>query len=132
MTVTAQRTTTTLHLPAGMVGFPESTHYALSEIEHGVHEMLSVDDETFGFVVIEPAPYFPDYAPIIDAATADRLELTSADDAFLLLVVNTGTEGQPPVANLLAPIVVNTVTHTATQVVLADQAWPLRGTIPLG
>lgn len=134
MTMTDERTTAsvTLHLPAGMVGFPESTEYSLSEIETGVYEMLSTDDEEFGFVVIEPDSYFPDYNPVIDMATADRLGLAAAEDALMLLVVNIGTDGEPPVANLLAPIVVNKATKTATQVVLADQDYPLRGTIPLG
>ena len=134
MTMTAERTTSSvnLHLPAGMVGFPESTEYSLSEIESGVYEMLSADDQEFGFVVIEPDSYFPDYNPVIDGATAERLGISSVDDALMLLVVNIGTDGEPPVANLLAPIVVNKSTKTATQVVLADQDYPLRGTIPLG
>lgn len=132
MTMTAERTTVTLHLPAGMVGFPESTDYNLTEIEHGVYEMLSLDDEKFGFVVIQPESYFPDYDPVIDKSTAERLELSGVEDALLLLVVNIGTDGEPPIANLMAPIIVNKRTHTATQVVLADQDWPLRGTIPLG
>ncbi|MBW3085450.1 Flagellar assembly factor FliW [Austwickia sp. TVS 96-490-7B] len=132
MTMTAERTSITLQIPAGMVGFPEVTEYSLSEIEHGVYEMLSVDDPQFGFVVIQPEPYFPDYDPMIDRTTADRLSLNTADDAVLLLVVNIGLDGEPPVANLLAPVIVNKSTHTATQVVLADQEWPLRGTIPLG
>lgn len=131
MTITAQRIHVTLHLPAGMVGFPEATEYSLTEIERGVYEMLNADDEQFGFVVIEPEAYFPHYTPTIDTATADRLELASPEDALLLLVVNIGADGEPPVANLLAPIVVNKATKTATQVVLTDQDWPLRGTIPL-
>lgn len=134
MTVTAERisSSVTLHLPTGMVGFPQATEYSLSEIEPGVYEMLSTADQDFGFVVIEPGSYFPDYDPIIDATIADRLGIRSADDALMLLVVNIGSDGEPPVANLLAPIIVNKITRTATQVVLADQEYPLRGTIPLG
>ena len=77
MTMTAEPTTSsvTLHLPTGMVGFPESTEFSLSEIESGVYEMLSVADQEFGFVVIEPDTYFPDYSPVIDPATAQRLSL---------------------------------------------------------
>ena len=79
MTMTAERTSSSvnLHLPTGMVGFPESTEYSLSEIESGVYEMLSTDDQEFGFVVIEPDSYFPDYSPMIDPATAERIGLTS-------------------------------------------------------
>ncbi len=124
--------TVTLHFPTGMVGFPQSQDYELAEIEGGVYEMLSTDDEQIGFVVIEPDSYFPDYNPAIDRATADRLGVGSVEDALLLLVVNIGANGEPPVANLMAPIVINKAERTATQVVLADQEWPLRATIPLG
>ncbi|GAB78998.1 flagellar assembly factor FliW [Austwickia chelonae] len=132
MTATAERTSATVHMPAGMVGFPESTEFSLVEIESGVYEMLSSQDDELGFVVITPEPYFPDYDPIIDKATAERLEITDPSDAVVLLVVNIGSEEEAPVANLLAPIIVNKATHTATQVVLGDQEWPLRATIPLG
>jgi len=46
--------------------------------------------------------------------------------------VNIGAEGDQPVANLLAPIVVNPRTLVATQVVLVDQDLPLRAPIPVG
>lgn len=132
MTITADVATLNVHLPAGMVGFPETRDYVLSELENGVYEMLSANDDSFGFVVIEPDSYFPDYAPVIDGLTAQRLALSASDDALMLVVVNMGAEGESPVANLLAPVVVNKHTRTATQVVLADQDWPLRASIPLG
>lgn len=133
MTITAETTlVASIHLPAGMVGFPDARDYSLREIEPGVFEMLSEHNQEFGFVVIRPEPFFPDYSPAIDTTTAQRLELREADDALLLLVVNIGAEGDQPVANLLAPIVVNPRTLVATQVVLVDQDLPLRAPIPVG
>lgn len=125
-------TTVALHFPTGMVGFPQSQSFELAEIENSVYELLSTDDEQVGFVVIEPDTYFPDYDPAVDRATAERLGITGVEDALLLLVVNIGADGEPPVANLMAPIVVNRANRTATQIVLAEQNWPLRATIPLG
>lgn len=131
MTIT-DVTAVALRFPTGMVGFPQFQSFELAEIENSVYELLSTDDEQLGFVVIEPDTYFPDYGPSIDRATAERLGITGVEDALLLLVVNIGTDGEPPVANLMAPIVVNKVNRTATQIVLAEQDWPLRATIPLG
>lgn len=48
----------------------------------------------------------------------------------MLLLVNLGSEEEPPGANLLAPVVVNKHTKKAMQVVLVDQELPLRATFP--
>ena len=81
-------------------------------------------------LVVAPSPYFPEYSPVIDPETARRLELSDADDALVLLLVNLGSEEEPPGANLLAPVVVNKHTKKAMQVVLVDQELPLRATFP--
>ena len=45
---------------------------------------------------------------------------------MLLVVVQPGEEGEPPTANLLAPLAVNPRTGAAIQVVLDGDKWPLR------
>ncbi|GAB98299.1 flagellar assembly factor FliW [Kineosphaera limosa] len=119
-----------LTLPMGLVGFPLAQRFRLTESEGGLYEMDCLDIPDMGFVVVAPSPYFPEYSPIIDPETAARLELESADDALVLLLVNLGSEEEPPGANLLAPVVVNRHTRRAMQVVLIDQELPLRATFP--
>lgn len=116
----------TLTLTNGMVGFPQARSFVLSGGADSVFEMECLDEPGLGFVMIEPGPYFPDYAPIIDDLTVATLGLTSADEALLLLVVTLGDDTQPPCANLMAPVVVNTTTKYAAQVVLAEQGYALR------
>lgn len=123
---TQDQTTADLYLPAGIVGFPTAQRFTLTGGANGVFDLESVDEPGLGFVVVAPAAFFPDYAPVIDDASAERLGLSSADDALLLLVVNVGDENLPPQANLLAPLVINRHTNVATQVVLEDQDYPLR------
>lgn len=77
------------------------------------------------FVVAPPAVFFPDYAPDLDDDSAARLDLADAEDALLLVVLTVGADLATSTANLLAPIVVNTRTLSAAQVVVADD-WPLR------
>ena len=69
--------------------------------------------------------FFPDYAPEIDEASAERLELVDAADALLLVVLTIGADAASTTANLLAPIVIHEGTRVAAQVVL-QQDWPLR------
>ena len=69
--------------------------------------------------------FFPDYAPELDEASAERLGLTDAADALLLVVLTIGADASSTTANLLAPIVIHDKTRVAAQVVL-QQDWPLR------
>jgi len=114
----------------GLVGFPDAHEYALHGGEGGVFEMLPTDDAGPGFVVAAAAAFFPEYHPVLDDATAQRLGLHDADDALVLAIVTVGADVSAAHANLLAPVVVNTRTGVAEQVVLSGQDFPLR--TPLG
>jgi flagellar assembly factor FliW len=92
------------------------------------------DDAAVRLFVVPPSPYFPDYRPRLDPETLRTLDLGDGEhdgvDPVLLVVVHPGQDGQPPTANLLAPVVVNPLTGAALQVVLDSDDWPLRA--PLG
>lgn len=120
-----------LNLPSGLVGFPLAQRFRLTESEGGLYDMQCLDIPDMAFVVVAPSPFFPEYSPIIDPETAQRLGIDSADDALVLLLVNLGSEDEAPGANLLAPVVVNRHTKQAVQVVLVDQDLPLRATLPV-
>jgi flagellar assembly factor FliW len=105
-----------------MPGFPDRTRFTLVELdEDGVLCALrSLDDPELRFLVVSPVPFFPDYAPVVDDATVDELGVSSADDVLVLLVLNAGDSLTTTTANLLAPVLVNTVTRRAIQVILDD------------
>lgn len=105
-----------------MPGFPGRTRFALVQLdESGVLCALrSVEDPDLRFLVVPPNVFFPDYAPEIDDATVSSLGIVSADDVLVLVVVNPGDSAGAATANLLAPVLVNTVSRQAGQVVLTD------------
>ena len=134
MTVLMTETTTApdgavpeLTFAGGLAGFPDSERYALVEVPDAPPMCLltSLDEPGVQFVVVPPAVFFPDYAPAIDDESAERLGLTDADDALLLVVLTVGARVEDSTANLLAPVVVNRTTRRAAQVVVTDD-WPLR------
>jgi flagellar assembly factor FliW len=113
----------------GLIGFPDAHRFLLVQIDDttsDVFELRSLDDPSLGFVTVAPGSFFPDYAPLLDEATAGRLGLNQAEDALLLAVVTLGESGTHATANLLAPVVVNQHTAHACQAVLSEQGWPLR------
>ena len=116
-----------IEMVAPMPGFPDHQHFALVKLDDAglLCSLQSVEDPELRFLVVPPAVFFPDYAPVIDDATVASLGIASADDAMVLLVVNPGDEAGAATANLLAPVVVNLATRQGGQVVL-DEDLPIR------
>jgi flagellar assembly factor FliW len=109
-----------------MPGFPGLGRFALVRLdaEGLLCSLRSVEDPDLQFLVVPPHLFFPDYAPVVDDATVSALGITTADDVVTLVVVNTG-DPDGATANLLAPVLVNTVNRRAAQVVLTDDL-PIR------
>jgi flagellar assembly factor FliW len=105
-----------------MPGFPGASRFALVRLDdEGVLCALrSVDEPALRFLVVPPQLFFPDYAPVVDDATVAALGIDSSDDVVVLAVVNAGDSPADATVNLLAPVLVNTVTRQGVQVVLTD------------
>ena len=116
-----------IEMVAPMPGFPDHQHFALVQLDEAgvLCSLQSVDDPQLRFLVVPPAVFFPDYAPVIDDATVATQGIASAEDAMVLLVVNPGDGAVGATANLLAPVVVNRTTRRGGQVVL-DEDLPIR------
>lgn len=123
-----------LHFATGLPGFPDARRFVLVRLgdelsPFSVLRNLEGDpDDAPGpeFVVTHPGLFFPDYEPEIDDDTAGRLELKSADDALLLVIVTVGDPVAASTANLLGPIVVNRHTRAAAQAVLGSSGYATR------
>jgi flagellar assembly factor FliW len=118
----------TLEFLGPVAGFPDHRRFVLAEIDESslLHALRSLDDPELRFLVLPPGPFFPDYEPEIDDDWAERLELTSSEDALVLVLVTPGASAGDATANLLAPVVINTRTRRAAQIVLEDASLPLR------
>ncbi|HEX2896280.1 MAG TPA: flagellar assembly protein FliW [Marmoricola sp.] len=108
-------------------GFPDQRRFALVQLDDDglLCQLRSLDDPSLRFLVMPPVPFFPDYAPEVSDDIVADLEITSADDVIVLLVLNAGDSLDTTTANLMAPVVVNTVTLRASQVILDDPTLPL-------
>ena len=111
-----------IELVEAMPGFPDRTRFALVRLDdEGVLcSLKSVEDPDLRFLVVPPNVFFPDYAPELDDATVSALRIQRAEDVLVLVVVNPGEQASTATANLLAPVVVNTVSRQGTQVVLSE------------
>lgn len=125
--MTAQTTTLpTIEFVAPIPGFPESRRFVLVRLgdEGLLYALTSLDNPDLRFLVVPPAPFFPDYAPEIGDDTLELLGGPDADQLLLLLVVTAGEAGTT--VNLLAPIVVDQGHRRAVQVILTGSDLPVR------
>ncbi|HWJ11034.1 MAG TPA: flagellar assembly protein FliW [Nocardioides sp.] len=118
-----------IELAHPMPGFPDDARFALVRLdEDGVlHGFRSLDSEDLQFVVVPPAPFFPDYAPEIGDDVVAELGISpdAAEGVLVLLVVRAGASLADTTVNLRAPLVVNPATRRASQVILEDADLPL-------
>ncbi len=107
-----------------MPGFPELARFALVQVDDDgvLCSLTSLEDPGLRFLVVPPMTFFPDYTPEVDEDVLDDLGTTAVDDLMLLCVLTAGESLATTTANLAAPVVVNTVTNRALQVVLDDPA----------
>lgn len=105
-----------------MLGFPGQSKFALVQLdEDGVLcSLASLEQPELRFLVVPPAQFFPDYEPVVDDETVADLGVTRAEDVLLLCVLTAGESLATTTANLAAPLLVNTTTCRALQVVLDD------------
>jgi flagellar assembly factor FliW len=110
-----------------LTGFPGQSRFALGQLdEDGVLcQLRSLDDRGLRFLVVPAASFFPDYAPTVSDDVVEELQITSADHVIVLLVLTAGESLALTTANLMAPVVVNTATGRARQVILDDPALPI-------
>lgn len=123
-----------LELIEPLAGFADHRSFALVRLddEGTVCELQSTERPDLSFLVVPPHVFFPHYAPEIDDTTMKILDLRSAEDVLLLVMINPGPSLAETTANLLAPVLVNHRTRRGAQVVLDDDSQPLRASLAGG
>jgi flagellar assembly factor FliW len=118
--------TATLTFVTPPPGLSPHVEFALDDIEGapGLHTLRASSDATVRLFVVEAAMYVPDYAPSFTEEHFSDVGAASGSDASVLVVTTLDSDG--PVVNLLAPVLVNSTTGAATQVILDGSDFPLR------
>ncbi|MCU1400417.1 MAG: fliW [Acidimicrobiales bacterium] len=132
-----------IHTPDGLPGFDSARHWSLDRAApDAVFGLLNnLDQPGIGLMVTEPWELAPGYEPDLPDEELERIGIRDASDISVLVVATIGTRdslGHDSSTgdeddnhgvvwlNLAAPITVNVRTHTARQVILDRQGWPLR------
>ena len=118
-----------IRFATGLPGFPDAHRFALAEWggDGSPFSLLrSLEHDGLEFLVAHPLSFFPDYAPEVDDETVERLDLTDADDALVLVIITVPETVADATANLAGPIVINRHTLEAVQAVLLSGSYELQ------
>jgi len=112
--------------PKGILGFPESPDFALLQTndEGNFFWLQGVDRPEVAFVVCDPVLFVPDYQVKLRPEDCEEIQLTSMEDAQVLIIVN--KVGATLTGNLQGPLVINARNRQGRQLVLAEKKYSTR------
>ena len=120
-----------LDFGTGIPGLEQYRKYALLQFEESypIVWLQSMDDSGICLPVMDTFAVLPDYVFDIDDADVKELELTSPDELHVVSVVVIPEDIQGMTVNLAAPIIINTASGSAKQVVLSGTEYNVRAPV---
>ena len=117
--------TSILTFPEGVPGFESLKSYGLVQIDEEAPflRLLSVDNPSVAFVILNPMSIWTDYAPQIGPDDLHGLDLAREEDLELYCIVTLSSDPQHVTANLKGPVAINTGNMTARQIILVDDKY---------
>lgn len=116
-----------IKMEKGMIGFPDLKTFSLI-FDSDKHEkggstimwLQSMDDGDIAFPVMIPNLIIEDYNPTVNNEVLAPLGDLNEENTYVLVTVNVPSDLKKIACNLKAPIVLNTDTNKAAQIVVED------------
>ena len=120
-----------IEMKGGILGFNHLDRFVMIIHEEGspFHWFQSLEDGSIAFIIMNPFIIKSDYEPEIDDQTLEMLEVKNAEDIELMVILTICSAPVKITANLRAPLVINKQKKFASQVVLADEQYPVQYSI---
>ena len=120
-----------IHFPAGIIGFPEMTDFALvfdeeKGKESPIRWLQSLQETNFALPVMDPLLIAKDYNPEVEDDYLIPLGEMTAEDTLVLVTVTVPKELTKMSVNLQAPIVINAETKKAMQIIVNTDKYPVK------
>lgn len=116
-----------LHVPHGLIGFPDSLRYVL--IPHADDSpfqwLQSLDQDDVAFVVIDPMLLVADY-PLENVLGSLANPTVKLEDLAVAVIATVPTAPLPITVNMLAPLAFDAATRQGAQVLLHDERFRTR------
>ncbi len=114
--------------PMGMLGFARHKRFVV--VDHSDDSpfkwMQSVDDGDLAFIITDPLFFRGDFYLELRRAELSVIEPGSSEELVVSVIMTVPENPQDMSANLLAPLIFNTVNRKAMQYVLTDHRYPVK------
>ncbi len=116
----------------GLPGLGESRRFTLHVIEDNplFYYLQSIEEQDVGLILVDPFPCFPDYSLEISDQDKKELQLDQVEDVLVFTTVTLLGESKMT-TNLAAPVVVNTRSRLAKQLILPERVEEMRVPLPV-
>lgn len=109
----------------GIIGFPYLKHFALIFDEEDGEDakikwLQSMDETCFAMPVMDPHDLMPEYQPSVSEENWKNLGDITEENTFVLVTVTVPADIEQISMNLKAPIVINSSTNKACQIIVED------------
>ncbi|PIR01252.1 MAG: flagellar assembly protein FliW [Nitrospinae bacterium CG11_big_fil_rev_8_21_14_0_20_45_15] len=119
-----------LQFPDGLYGFEREKQFVLipfdPNIDCPLEWMQSLTTPGLAFVVTDPYLYMPDYRWVMTPEEERRIEFSGEDELKILVIVTLQEIFTNMTGNFVAPLILNSRTQKARQVVLTTQEYDTR------
>lgn len=117
-----------IHLPSGLIGFPELKDYILLDHQKGspFKWLQSINDGAIAFVLINPLLFKPDYTVEVSENEVVELKLENEEDAVISVIITMPSNPQNMTANLKAPLVFSLKNRRGKQIILSSSEYTTR------
>lgn len=117
-----------ISFPQGLPGFPEEKAFAFLpyQVDSPFGYLQSVATAKLTFLVVNPFAFFADYEFELSDDTLEEMTLTQSNLPQIINIVSVPDKTENMTMNLLAPVIINTQTNKAVQVILKNTAYTTR------
>jgi flagellar assembly factor FliW len=121
----------TIDFRNGLPGFFEEKSFVLLplKVDSSYWILQSTVTSQLGFVIADPFLFFPEYEFEISEKDKDLLKLTSEKNVAVWVILTLKDPFEESTANLQAPIIINTGTKQAKQIILNDTKYKTKHTL---
>ncbi len=119
-----------IHFPAGIIGFPELTEFAMLHDEDAglvsVHWLQSVQEPAFAMPVIDPLLVKEDYNPEVDDELLKPLGDLQQEDVLVLVTLTVPQDLTKMTVNLKGPVIINSRNRIACQSIIDGEQYKVK------
>ena len=120
-----------IEFAGGIIGFPELTKFALifdeeKGVDAGIRWLQSMQEPAFAMPVMDPLAVCPDYNPEVEDELLKDLGELDAENLLVMVTVTVPSDLTKMTVNLRGPIVINSDTRKACQVIVDGDGYEVK------